>query len=92
MISAANLNRIGLGAGMIGVLLIFIWGPPQPVLEEGVSLGLEDGTPLPEGGTVADRNQRVKARRRRHVFLSRFGLMLVGVGFLCQLLATYCND
>jgi hypothetical protein len=90
--TAADLNRIGLVAGMIGVVLIFIWGPPQPVLEEGMSLGLEDGTELPEGGTVAGRNQRVGALRRRHQLLSGLGLMLLGVGFMCQLLATYCSD
>jgi hypothetical protein len=29
----ACLNALGLFLGMIGVLMIFIWGPPQPSFE-----------------------------------------------------------
>ena len=87
MLSAQTLNTIGLVLGMVGVALIFVWGPPQPQLEEGVGIGLEDGTPLGNGLTVAQRNVAVRRRRLRHTILSRVGLGLVFLGFLSQLIA-----
>ncbi len=83
-------NTIGLVLGILGVVLIFIWGPPQPNLETGISVGLEDATPIDDAGkTVADHNREIEARRRRHVVLSRVGLALIGVGFLFQLAASW---
>ena len=83
-------NTVGLLLGVVGVVLIFVWGPPQPNLETGISLGLEDATPIDDTGkTVADHNREVEARRRRHIILSRVGLALIGIGFLFQLLAAW---
>ncbi len=88
--TADGLNQLGLAFSMIGVILLFIWGPPQPNLEEGVGLGLEDNSDMPDGsGTVADHNREVARRRLRHTVLSRIGLGLVGAGFLCQFAATW---
>jgi hypothetical protein len=87
--TAVVLNRAGLILGMIGVVLIFVWGPPQPALEEGVGLGLEDATPLPNGRTVAEHDQAIRRLRKRHTILSRAGLVFLGLGFLAQFLATY---
>lgn len=86
---AQELNTIGLFLGMAGVVLIFVWGPPQPDLSEGVGLGLEDGTVLEDGRTVADHNQSVRSLRRRHWWLSRAGLVLVFFGFAFQLAAVW---
>lgn len=83
------LNTIGLVLGLVGVGLIFVWGPPQPQLDEGVGLGLEDGTPLGNGLTVAQHNVNVRRRRLRHKVLSRVGLGLVFIGFLLQLFAVW---
>jgi hypothetical protein len=83
------LNRIGLFLGMVGVVILFIWGPPQPSLEGGMSYGLEEGTLLPDGRTVAQYNKDVARLRQTHTVLSRIGLALIGVGFLCQLWATW---
>jgi hypothetical protein len=82
-------NRIGLVAGILGVVAIFAWGQPQPELTPGVSLGLEGGTVLPDGKTVADHDREVRRRLLRHLVLSRSGLGLVGIGFLCQFAATF---
>jgi hypothetical protein len=81
------LNSTGLVLGMIGVVLIFIWGPPQPQLNGGVGLSLEDGTPLENGLTVAENNQIVKRRRYQHKIISGLGLLLVFLGFLAQFIA-----
>ena len=35
-----NLNAFAVILGMIGVVLIFIWGLPQPSFEPGVAIGL----------------------------------------------------
>lgn len=86
--TASVLNQLGLGCGLAGVVLIFVWGPPQPTLEEGVGFGLEDGTPLETGITVAEHNRQVRSLRRRHTVISRLGLVLVGMGFALQFAAT----
>lgn len=89
MTSQQLLNSIGLVLGMIGVLIIFRFGPPQPNLEAGVGLGLEDATPLSDGRTVADHNKEVEALRKLHSRMSKFGLIFVFIGFAIQLWATW---
>jgi hypothetical protein len=90
MKSIQILNSIGLGLGMIGVVILFIFGPPQPALESGVSLGLEDGTPIDASGkTVAEYNREVEKRRRKHSILSKMGLGLIFLGFAFQLWANW---
>jgi hypothetical protein len=89
---AQILNTIGLALGMIGVIIIFIFGPPQPTLEHGVSMGLEDSTPIdPTGKTVAEYNQEVEKRRRKHSVMSKLGLALIFLGFGFQIWATWLS-
>jgi hypothetical protein len=83
------LNTVGLALSMVGVLIIFRYGPPQPSLEEGVALGLEDGTPLADGRTVAEHNRDVAMLRDKHQRMSKTGLALVFFGFGFQLWATW---
>ncbi len=83
------LNSIGLVLGMVGLLFIFKFGPPQPNLEPGVGLGLEDGTTMPDGRTVAEHDEDVVKLRARHSRMSKAGLVLVFLGFALQLLATW---
>jgi len=83
---ATIINTIGLVFGMLGVIIIFIWGPPQPTLETGVSLGLEDNTPIGAGGkSVAQHNKEVEGRKLLYSFLSKAGLAFVFIGFAFQL-------
>lgn len=83
-------NTIGLSLGIIGVVLIFFWGPPQPILNPGVNLELEDATPIDSNGkTVADQNRETEARKTRHAIISGTGLVLIAAGFLFQLLSTW---
>jgi hypothetical protein len=83
------LNTIGLLFNIGGVALLFRFGSPQPTLEEGISLGLEDGTPLRDGRTVAEHNAEVRKLRRQHENLSRLALILIMLGFILQLFATW---
>jgi len=76
------LNTIGLALGIIGVLFLFVWGPPQPSFERGVSLGIEDATPIDKTGkTVADHNREVEAKRKFYTTMADVGLCLIIVGF-----------
>jgi len=84
------LNTLGLVAGIVGVVLIFYWGPPQPILDPGIGLALESGTPIDESGkTVAAHDAEVRTRRKTHEFISSLGLLLVAVGFAFQLAAIW---
>ena len=83
------LNTIGLLLNIAGVALLFFYGPPQPSLEEGVGIGLEDATPLGNGRTVAQHNADIRRLKRRHELLSRLALILIFFGFVLQLCATW---
>ncbi len=64
----------------------------QPLLEEGVGgLAVEDATPLREHGGRTARQVRDEARqlRERYLLWSRFGLLLLALGFLLQLIAVW---
>ena len=86
---AQKLNSSGLVLGMAGVAIIFRYGPPQPSLEEGVGLGLEEKTPLPDGRTVAEHNADVARLPRLYSRWSKTGLTLIFVGFALQLWAVW---
>jgi hypothetical protein len=83
------LNTIGLLLNIAGVALLFRFSPPQPTFEGGVGLGLEDGTPLKDGRTVAEHNAAVRKLKRQHENLSRLALILIMLGFVLQLFATW---
>jgi hypothetical protein len=82
------LTLIGLVLGMAGVVLIFIWGPPQPDLEEGIALGV---TSLPDGTPVADHNAKIRKLKRRYTWMSRLGLALIFAGFALQTVAVWIS-
>jgi hypothetical protein len=67
------LNTIGLVFGVVGVVLIFIWGPPQPSFE-GDSLLLE-----------STNEAALAAKKTHYKRMSRIGLALIGLGFVLQL-------
>jgi hypothetical protein len=66
------LNAIGLIFGMVGVVFIFIWGPPQPSFRGDVLL-LES----------TDENA-LGAKKARYKLMSRVGLAFIFMGFLFQ--------
>ena len=88
-----TVKTIGLAFGIVGVVFIFIWGPPQPQLEPGVFLEVADGTPIDKSGkTVAKFNKEVQHRRRIHEVMSQLGLIFIIVGFGFQLWGTWLPD
>jgi hypothetical protein len=79
------LNTVGLALNMVGVVLLFFYGPSQPNLEEGISLGVE-------GVIVEEHNAKVRRLRSRHELFSRIALVLIFIGFLLMLIATWAIE
>jgi hypothetical protein len=75
--AAKLVNATGLALGMIGVVVIFKWGPPQPSFE-GDSMLLESTD-----------TKKLVAERKTYERLSRVGLALIGFGFAFQLCAVW---
>ena len=71
------LNTIGLFLGMVGVIIIFIWGPPQPNLDPQGSLLLEGGP-----------DKAIEMQRGQYEIRSRVGLALIFLGFVVQIAGT----
>ncbi len=86
---AQIINSIGLMLDIGGVILLFYYGPPQPNLEEGVGVGLEDANPLSNGKTVAEHNEGIRKTRAKHFSISRFAIAIIAIGFILQLIATW---
>lgn len=79
------LNAIGLSLGILGVIFIFVWGPPQPSFERGDAITASDNTRLSDGRTVAQRDRDIAAEEQYYKLMSRIGLGLILVGFVVQL-------
>lgn len=86
---AAIMNSIGLIMGMIGVALIFFWGPPMPDFDDGVGLGIEPGTVLADGTKVSDIIDANQRRKRLHQIVSSIGMALIFFGFGIQMAALW---
>jgi hypothetical protein len=83
------LNTIGLLLNIGGVALLFCFALPQPSFEEGGGLGLEPGTRLKDGRTVAEHDADVLKLKRQYERRSRLALILIIVGFAFQLFAAW---
>jgi hypothetical protein len=89
--TAQWLNTIGLMLGMLGVGILFRWGPPQPDLSEGISIAVtyQPDTVFEDGTKPSEMEAATKKLKRQHEIMSRVGLGLVGLGFLVQLVALW---
>jgi hypothetical protein len=82
-------GSFGIVLGLIGTLILFKYGFPQPSFEEGVLLDLEDATPLPNGENVVEHNQKVREEKERYKHISQLALALIVTGFLFQFAALW---
>jgi hypothetical protein len=80
-----TLNVTGLILSIIGVLLIWRWGPPQPTFERGVGIGLEEKNALSDGRTVAQHDADAAANEIFYRRMSKLGLGIILIGFVFQL-------
>ena len=86
------ISTIGLVMNIIGVILLFFFGFPQPNFDEGVSLGLEDNTPLGNGKTVKEQNIEINRKKRIYKIMATVALVLLLFGFLFQLFGVWYNN
>jgi hypothetical protein len=82
-------GSFGMLLGLIGTLILFKYGFPQPSFEEGAPFGLEDANLLDNGLTVLENNQKVREERERYKRISQLALALILIGFLFQFAAVW---
>jgi hypothetical protein len=76
---------LGLILNMLGVLLLFFFGFPQPNFDIGIGISLEDNTPLGNGLTVKQQNEKTIKKRKIYRIMSFIALIFLFIGFLLQL-------
>lgn len=87
------INSVGLVLGIIGVFMLFHWGPPQPSFKTGIGIGLEDNTPIDKSGkTVAEYNKKIKEKEKLYSRRSKQGLALIAIGFAFQFIAIWIDS
>jgi hypothetical protein len=85
------LTAVGLVLGMIGGMMIFVWGPPQPSFPDHVGLAVEDNTRMPDGRTAKEHVGDEQRKRQTYANRSKTGLMLIIIGFAVQLIDAWIN-
>jgi len=83
------INSIGLILNIIGVVVLFRFGFPQPSHEEGSPIGLEANTPLKNGRTVSRQDEITRQIKNRYRCISGLALGLILAGFLFQMWAAW---
>ena len=86
-----KLNTLGLFLGIVGVVLLFCWGPPQPKLEKGIGIQVEAETII-NGITVKEHDSLIERKKVRFERMSRVGLSFILIGFAIQLVAIWVPD
>ena len=74
------LNSIGLFLGIVGVVIIFRWGPPQPTFIPGMFIDF---------GGSQEHDKLLLAERDTYKTRAAVGLGLIGIGFLFQFVAVW---
>ena len=82
------LNSIGLILSIIGSVFWFVWGTART--RESFGLALEENTPIEtKWGRITVKEASAKSELSRCVWLAKFGMLLIGIGFVFQLIATW---
>ena len=84
-----SLNTIGLSLGILGVVIIFFFCPPQPSFQEATVLSVSAGTTFVDGTTEAERREKTRQEKQLYSCMSKVGLGLIGLGFAFQLCAVW---
>jgi hypothetical protein len=83
------LTSVGLSLNLIGIILLFIFGFPQPNLSQGIALGLPDANEAEPGMTVGEFNKLQKKKKTTYTIVSLLSLLLIIAGMVCQLVALW---
>ena len=79
-----TLNTLGLISNILGVILIFFYGLPQPSHDAREFLELVDNT-------IEEKNIEIRKRKARYKFFAYFALILLLTGFALQFLAIHAD-
>ena len=88
------LTIIGLSADIVGVLILFKYGFPQPSYDEVSVTALEasDNTVLADGTSIAQLKADLAKRKKLYRTMSFTGLFVVLLGFVLQLLGVIVGN
>ena len=88
------LTIIGLLADIVGVLILFKYGFPQPSYDEVsvTAIEVEDNTVLADGTSIAQLKADLAKRKKAYRTMSFTGLSVVLIGFALQLLGVIVGD
>ena len=81
------LNIVGLLLDLVGSILLFFYGHPQPSFDEGIGIGLENGNVLEDGRTVKQYDNDIREMKLKYILISKIAMISVIVGFAFQLSA-----
>ena len=83
------INSIGLVLDIVGAVILFFFGPPQPSFEKGVGIIAEDATPLSDGRAAAEHDQDMDRVKAKYTLISRLAMAIIAIGFVLQLVAMW---
>ena len=76
------ISSIGLALDIVGVILMFLYGLPAGIADEGEGAGHK-------WAPTGEEAERQKKRWKRYKFLARLGLGLLVVGFVLQIASNH---
>lgn len=79
-------TTFGLVLDITGAGILFFFASPQPDLEGGVAMGLEDNNVLADGKTVAQHNDEVRMQKEQYINISKSALALIILASFFKLL------
>ena len=83
------INSIGLVLDIVGAVILFFFGPPQPSFDKGVGILVEDATRLSDGRTAAEHDQDMDRAKAKYALISRLAMAIIAIGFVLQLVALW---
>lgn len=89
ILTPENLTSLGLILNILGVLLLFFFGFPQPNHDEGVSVGFSENTTFTDGTSVKSILEKARKRKRLYLAFSYVALAFLLAGFILQFAAIY---
>ncbi len=90
-VAVSWLNSGGLLLNILGVVMIWFYGFPQPSFSKAGALLLEDNNPTPDGRTYRRVRAEQAATMKTYLSLSTLALFWMIAGFVLQFLAALMN-
>jgi hypothetical protein len=81
-----TIGTIGLFLNLVGIIILFIFGFPQPDFRESVGLAISDGTRLTTGITAKEHKELQIKKKQAYRKKSIFALLLIIIGTILQII------